>query len=198
MNVKLAPVFQFLPQIIAFIPFKTRISLLFSPFLRLLYLCSRKNEIIKQNDMTILAPMKEFEAEAREVAYGLMVKGFNRDSVLLSMVEDVKWDRVLELGSLLARVNYTKVAEASVLLDTVKMLNPVALFVDSDEQYNKMVELKNAYSLNIQIYNVTEKSAELNETTMDYLRMLGRSWERKYKPNVDRRYWELYSPASMV
>jgi hypothetical protein len=61
-----------------------------------------------------------------------------------------------------------------------------------------MVELKNANSLNIQIYNVTEKSAELNDTTMDYLRMLGRSWERKYKPNVDRRYWELYSPASMV
>lgn len=148
--------------------------------------------------MTILAPEKEFEAEAREVAYGLMVKGYTRDSVLLSMVEDVKWDRVLELGALLARVNYIKVAEESVLLDTINMLNPVALFVDSDNLYEKVIDLKNSFSLNIQVYNVTEKNLELNDTTMEYLRMLGRSWERKYKPNVDRRYWELYSPTSMV
>ena len=72
--------------------------------------------------MTILAPTKEFEAEAREVAYGLMVKGYTHNSVMLSMVEDVKWDRVLELGSLLARVNYIKVAEESVLSDTIKLL----------------------------------------------------------------------------
>ncbi len=147
--------------------------------------------------MTILAPTKEFEAEAREVAYGLMVKGYTHNSVMLSMVEDVKWDRVLELGSLLARVNYIKVAEESVLSDTIKLLSPVAIFVDSDEMYEKVQALINANQLNVQVYNVTENKSGLNDTTMDYLRMLGRSWERKYKPNVDRRYWELYSHSAI-
>lgn len=145
--------------------------------------------------MTILAPVKEFESEAREVAYGLMVKGYAHNSILLSMVDDVKWDRVLEMGSLLARVNYIKVADDALLLSTISNLNPVALFVDTDEQYERVNQIKNQNSLNLQIYNVAAKNSGLNASTMDYLRMLGRSWERKYKPNVDRRYWELYFPS---
>ena len=151
----------------------------------------------KLKDMTILAPVKEFESEAREVAYGFMVKGYSREATIFSMVEDVKWDKVIEMGALLSHINYTKVASADLLPESVRLLNPVAVFVDSDEVYNKVLQIKNEHSLNVQIYSLAPIEND-STTSVEYLRMLGRSWERKYKPNVDRTYWQLYSPASLI
>lgn len=151
--------------------------------------CKEVNE-----EMTYLTQTCNVERQARELAYGFMVKGYQRDTLVLSLLSEREQDELLEIGSQLAHLSYIKIASRDLLPEVLNRGNTLLLFVDNKETRDTIISSIPSDS-SVEIFVASSDSVD--STSIDYLQMIGRSWEYKYKPSVDRIYREIY-PYSAI
>lgn len=133
----------------------------------------------------------EYGEEAREIAYGLMVKGYRRGERVLVITQEQDSVLSLLLGCELAHVEITELRRESLkerLLTTIGTGRVRAAFLTNESDYEYVKDICNRSELNIDLFLISDSDSLCD---LRYLRMIGKSWEIKYKPLVDRAIREI-------
>lgn len=137
------------------------------------------------------AYLDECRNYAREIAYGFMVKGYKRGDRVLSVVADRNTTIPILLGCELSHIEMVELSREALkerVHTTLERGALRAVFVSDELDYEYVKEVCNKSGVMIDLFLVPDSDSVCD---LRYLRMIGKSWEIKYKPFVDRAFRQL-------
>ncbi len=133
----------------------------------------------------------EFESQVRQLAYGLMVKGYRRGDSVLILYSASQARVFINAGCKLAHLNVKELSaslKGEELISVLRESEVRAIFVIDQIELGHFSSLIKDSGLNIDMYSVLGSDSG---TSLNYLQRIGTTWELKYKSAVDRTLREI-------
>jgi long-subunit acyl-CoA synthetase (AMP-forming) len=133
----------------------------------------------------------EYESQVRQLAYGLMVKGYKRGESAIILDSASQAGAFIDAGCKLAHLNITGFSDSLIGEELISVLRDSevrAIFVMNKKDLENVSSLINGSGLNVDLYSVLGSDSG---TSLNYLQRIGATWELKYKPAVDRTLREI-------